>query len=215
MQKIFNNINFDFELTLWQQGYKLVAGVDEVGRGPWAGPVVAAAAIFKPSFSADYLSILNDSKKLTSIKRDFLYPHLINDCDYAIGMASVEEIDQINILQASMLAMMRALDGLKVKTEHALIDGNKLPKDINIPAQAIIKGDARSYSIAAASIIAKVTRDRLMANLHQEHPYYSWHTNMGYGTQAHQIGLAEFGVTKHHRKSFKPVKALLNQLDKK
>ncbi|MCJ8323154.1 MAG: ribonuclease HII [Rhizobiales bacterium] len=204
-------INFSFEQALWQNGLKHIAGVDEAGRGPWAGPVVAGAVIFEPNFKAKFLTILNDSKKLNAKKRDYLFDEIINNCDYAIGSASVTEIDDINILQASMLAMHRAIIGLKASAQHALIDGNKIPAQLNINAQAIIKGDGRSFSIAAASIIAKVTRDRLMQKLHSEYPHYSWHTNAGYGTKAHQIGLAEFGITPHHRRTFKPIKRLLRK----
>ncbi|MBL1419984.1 MAG: ribonuclease HII [Alphaproteobacteria bacterium] len=215
MQKITPNytsnstIDFSFEQGLWQEDLCFVAGVDEAGRGPWAGPVVAAAAIFKPHYKADFLSGLNDSKKLSAKKRDALYIHILEHCDYAVGMASVEEIDEINILQASMLAMTRAINDLPSKAQYALIDGNKIPDQLNIPAEAIIKGDGRSYSIAAASIVAKVTRDRLMQKLHDEFPHYGWNSNAGYGTKLHQEGLSKHGVTQHHRRSFKPIQKII------
>ena len=213
MQKPPFKIDFSFENKLWQQGLNYVAGVDEAGRGPWAGPVVAAAAIFKPSFKAEFLNILNDSKKLSAKKRDILFEHIIVHCDYAVGIASVKEIDEINILQASLLAMFRAVEGLKSKPQYVLIDGNKIPKQLTTPSEAIIKGDARSYSIAAASIVAKVTRDRMMYELHLQYPHYGWDSNQGYGTKKHQNGLAEFGINEHHRRSFKPIKNIISQYE--
>lgn len=211
MQKVkpIYEIDFSFEQGLWQEDLCFVAGVDEAGRGPWAGPVVAAAAIFKPHYKADFLTDLNDSKKLSAKKRDYLYDYIIEHCETAVGMASVDEIDEINILQASMLAMSRAVDGLPSQAQHALIDGNKIPDQLKIPAEAIIKGDGRSYSIAAASIVAKVTRDRLMQKLHDEFPHYGWNTNAGYGTKLHQQGLEKHGVTQHHRRSFKPIQKII------
>ncbi len=211
MQKPHNKPDFSFEKPLWQKGIKFIAGVDEAGRGPWAGSVVAGAVIFSPNFNADYLCLLNDSKKISAKTRALLYEHIIKTCDYAIGIASVDEIDKINILEASMLAMYRAITNLKTQPEHVLIDGNKTPCQLNIPCQAIIKGDGLSYSIAAASIIAKVTRDKIMTDLHQQYPHYSWDTNSGYGTKKHQAGLKEFGITPHHRRSFKPIKVIISQ----
>lgn len=208
-------IDFSYEQALWQNGVRHIAGVDEAGRGPWAGPVVAGAVIFPPHFRAEFLTILNDSKKLSAKKRAYLFDEIIKNCDYAIGVASVKEIDDINILEASMLAMHRAVNGLNASAEYALIDGNKIPTQLNIDAQAIVKGDGRSFSIAAASIIAKVTRDRLMQKLHIQYPHYSWHTNAGYGTKAHQTGLAEFGITPHHRLTFKPIKKLIPKSEQK
>ncbi|MGL1921108.1 MAG: ribonuclease HII [Hyphomicrobiales bacterium] len=202
-------IDFSFEQGLWQEDMMYIAGVDEAGRGPWAGPVVAGAAIFKPHYKAEFLTHLNDSKKLSAKKRDYLYEYILEHCDTSVAQASVEEIDEINILQASMLAMSRAIDGLKNKAEYALIDGNKIPQQLTMPAEAIIKGDGRSFSIAAASIMAKVTRDRQMQALHQEFPHYGWNTNAGYGTKAHQEGLAKHGITLHHRRSYAPIKKLI------
>jgi len=183
-----------------------VCGVDEVGRGPWAGPVVTAAVILDP---ANIPTGLNDSKKLTAARREGLFEKINASAHVAIGMASVEEIDRINILQATFLAMRRAVEALKVSPAFALIDGNKIPPALVCDARAIVKGDSRSVSIAAASIIAKVTRDRLMCDLSATYPGYAWETNMGYGTKAHQEGLARLGVTPHHRRSFKPIHKML------
>jgi ribonuclease HII len=193
-------ISFDFEDL--HQG--VVAGVDEAGRGPWAGPVVAAAVILdRRSFPAG----LNDSKKLSEAARTRLHGELIGQ-RHGIGMASVAEIDTLNIHWATMRAMERAVAALGVTPAHILVDGNRLPRWRH-PATAIIKGDGRSLSIAAASIIAKVTRDRLMLALDGEWPGYGWAANKGYGTPAHQHSLAQHGITPHHRKSFAPIKALL------
>ncbi len=183
-----------------------VCGVDEVGRGPWAGPVVTAAVILDP---ANIPTGLNDSKKLTAARREGLFEKINASAHVAIGMASVEEIDRINILQATFLAMRRAVEALDVPPAFALIDGNKIPPALVCDARAIVKGDSRSVSIAAASIIAKVTRDRLMCDLSATYPGYAWETNMGYGTKAHQEGLARLGVTPHHRRSFKPIHKML------
>ena len=183
-----------------------VCGVDEVGRGPWAGPVVTAAVILDP---AHLPKGLNDSKKLSPSKREALFDEITKSAVTAIGIASVSEIDDINILQATFLAMRRAVSGLQTTPAFALIDGNKIPPGLPCDAQAIVKGDGRSLSIAAASIIAKVTRDEMMRNLATQYPGYGWETNMGYGTKAHQAGLARLGVTPHHRVSFKPIHNML------
>lgn len=194
--------NYVFESTSPQP----VCGVDEVGRGPWAGPVVTAAVILDP---ANIPTGLNDSKKLTAARREGLFEKINASAHVAIGMASVEEIDRINILQATFLAMRRAVEALGVSPAFALIDGNKIPPALVCDARAIVKGDSRSVSIAAASIVAKVTRDRLMCDLSATYPGYAWETNMGYGTKAHQEGLARLGVTPHHRRSFKPIHKML------
>ncbi len=194
--------NFEFEA----RSPKPVCGVDEVGRGPWAGPVTAAAVILDP---ANIPAGLNDSKKLSMVRREVLFAEIMTSSVVCVASASVQEIDRINILQATFLAMRRAIDGLAIKPEFALIDGNKIPPDLPCEARAIVKGDARSLSIAAASIIAKVTRDRLMCDLSATYPGYGWETNMGYGTKAHQAGLATLGVTPHHRVSFKPIHKML------
>ncbi len=187
----------------------LICGIDEVGRGPWAGPVIACAAIL-PDTLPDFFKQVTDSKKLTTTKREALFPLLTEHCTFAIGQASVAEIDQMNILQATMLAMQRAFAALPVKPHKAFIDGNKAPK-IDCVTETVIGGDAKIMAIAAASIIAKVTRDRLMAELDAQHPGYGWAGNAGYGTAAHQQGLATLGVTKHHRTSFAPIRALLEK----
>lgn len=183
----------------------LVAGVDEAGRGPWAGPVVASAVILDIQRIPDGI---NDSKKLRRSQREALFEHITQSAHVGVGIASVEEIDALNILQATKLAMRRAVEALPITPQFALIDGNQnvaLP----CPSRTVVEGDAVSLSIAAASIIAKVTRDRIMAQLHETFPHYGFATNMGYGTQAHQRGLAEYGVTPHHRRSFAPIRALL------
>ncbi len=189
---------------------KIICGVDEVGRGPLAGPVVAAAVILPRNLPHAILSKLQDSKKLSLVQREKLFQPILDSCRTSIAEASVEEIDSINILQASMLAMRRAVEGLNVTIDMALIDGNRCPK-LTCPAEAIVKGDSKSPSIAAASIIAKVTRDRMMARLAEEHPGYGWESNAGYGTAEHLHALQTLGVTRWHRRSFAPVR---EQMDK-
>ena len=186
----------------------LVAGVDEVGRGPLAGPVTAAAVILNPDNLPDGLA---DSKTLSHGRREALFAAIMACADVCVAHASVQEIDDLNILRASHLAMQRALAGLPRAPDHALIDGNLIPKGLTIPATAIVKGDAKSLSIAAASIIAKVTRDRLMVDLAQQFPAYGWAENAGYPTKAHLAALQKFGVTPWHRRSFKPVHNILYQ----
>jgi len=178
-----------------------IAGVDEVGRGPWAGPVTAAAVILDPARIPDGL---DDSKKLSNKKRDALFDQIMAAAQVSCVHVSVEEIDHLNILQASLKAMRLAIEGLG-SVDHALIDGNKIPEALPCPATAIVKGDSKSASIAAASIIAKVTRDRLMLDLSKQYPGYGWETNAGYGTKMHQSALQNLGVTPHHRRSFKPI----------
>ncbi|MEM6311121.1 MAG: ribonuclease HII [Pseudomonadota bacterium] len=185
-----------------------VAGVDEVGRGPLAGPVVAAAVILDPAHIPEGL---DDSKKLTSKKREALLPLIKEYAVVSIGQASVDEIDQINILRASHLAMRRAVAGLAERPDHLLIDGTMIPRELNIPATAVVRGDGKSLSIAAASIVAKIWRDRLMVDLAQQHPGYGWETNAGYPTKSHKSALQNLGVTPHHRRSFKPVHNILYQ----
>ena len=198
--------DFEFERAAMAQGFTRIAGVDEVGRGPLAGPVTAAAVVLNPDRIPEGL---NDSKKLSKKKRELLYEEIMQIADVSIAHATVEEIDGINILRASHLAMMRALAGLKTPADYALIDGNMLPRDLILPAQTLIKGDARSQSISAASIMAKVCRDCVMLSLAQQHPGYGWETNMGYGSKSHMSALQELGVTPHHRRSFKPVHKML------
>jgi ribonuclease HII len=186
----------------------IVAGVDEVGRGPLAGPVTAAAVVLDPARIPDGL---NDSKKVSAARRDVLFDLLHAVADISIGWASVEEIDAINIRNAALLAMRRAVEGLPRPPGHALIDGNAVPPGLACPATAIIKGDARCLSIAAASIVAKVARDRVMVALAQQYPGYGWDRNAGYPSPAHKAALMDLGVTPHHRRSFKPVHNILWQ----
>jgi ribonuclease HII len=184
----------------------LVCGIDEAGRGPWAGPVVAAAVILDP---ARVPKGLGDSKALTARQRETAFHAIIDESvTYAAGVASVEEIDELNILQATFLAMKRAYAGLTIKPAMALIDGNLVPP-LPCDARAIVNGDALEPCISAASIVAKVLRDRMMAELHVLHPNYGWDSNKGYGTADHQTALARYGVTAHHRRSFKPVSNIL------
>ena len=185
-----------------------VAGVDEVGRGPLAGPVTAAAVVLDPKCIPEGL---NDSKKLTAKKRLDLYRQLLDCADVSIAHASVAEIDEINILRASHLAMERAIAGLQVLPEHVLIDGNMIPRGLRLPATTLVKGDSRSISISAASIVAKVCRDCVLVDLAQQHPGYGWETNMGYGSKKHMEALRSLGVTSHHRCSFKLVHNMLYQ----
>ncbi|WP_250657444.1 ribonuclease HII [Alkalimarinus coralli] len=181
----------------------LLAGVDEVGRGPLAGDVVAAAVILDPSVPVDGL---NDSKKLTEKKRERLFEEIKEKAlSWAIGRATVAEIDELNILHASMLAMKRAVEDLPITPEYALIDGNRCP-DINVRCESVVKGDSRVAAISAASILAKVTRDREMILLDQQYPGYGLSGHKGYPTPAHLNALKEKGVTIIHRKSFRPVR---------
>ena len=186
-----------FEKELYKEGITLIAGVDEVGRGPLCGPVVACACILPKNYS---LEGLNDSKKLSEKKRDKLYEILIKDTIYGIGVVSPQRIDEINILEASKEAMKIALSNLSKKPEHVLIDAVKL--DIDIPSTSIIKGDAKSISIGAASIVAKVTRDRLMAEYDKILPQYGFASNKGYGSAEHIKALQEVGPSPIHRASF-------------
>ncbi len=179
-----------------------VAGVDEAGRGPWAGPVVAAAVILDPEAIPDGL---DDSKKLSAPRRESLFAQLMSCATCACVAAPVERIDQDNILAATFWAMTESVKGLAVPPALVLVDGNKLPR-LDCEARAIVKGDGLSLSIAAASIIAKVTRDRIMTGLAENHPGYGWERNKGYGTREHMEALARLGVTPHHRRSFKPVR---------
>ena len=198
--------DFSHEQNLIEAGQLSVAGVDEVGRGPLAGPVVAAAVILLPGSIPEGL---NDSKKLSASKRDALYDAITSNAVWSVAEASEAEIDAINIYQASHLAMVRAVAGLDRSPDHVLVDGNKVPVDLTIPATALVKGDGRSQSIAAASIIAKVTRDRHMATLAQQHPQYGWDKNAGYPTKSHILALEQHGVTPYHRRSFRPVHNIL------
>lgn len=196
-------------MTLEHDAGGLVAGIDEAGRGPWAGPVVAAAVIIDQDLMPGPLAEqIDDSKVLRPAKRRELAAALASCARIGIGAASVDEIDRINILKATFLAMTRALAALGDPPDNALVDGNRLP-DLPCAAQAIVKGDSKSLSIAAASIIAKVTRDRIMASLGTRYPGFGWERNAGYGTPEHRAGLAQLGVTPHHRRSYAPIRRLL------
>jgi ribonuclease HII len=198
------------DLAFETQGLAPVCGVDEAGRGPWAGPVVAAAVILDPARIPDGI---DDSKRLTPARREALLADLTRHAVIGIGRAEVAEIDALNILQASHLAMRRAILELRLRPAMALIDGNRAPSGLECPCRTVIGGDARCLSIAAASIVAKVTRDRIMVALSQQFPGYGWASNMGYGTKAHSDGLARLGVTPHHRRSFKPIHKILCEAD--
>ncbi|MEM1067241.1 MAG: ribonuclease HII [Pseudomonadota bacterium] len=202
-----NGPNFNTEAELIARGAGLVAGVDEAGRGPLAGPVVAAAV----TFTGAQPEGLNDSKKLTPKARAALETEIRATAQVGVGIASVAEIDALNILRASHLAMLRAIAALPEPPHHALIDGNLVPRDAPLPCTALVKGDARSVSIAAASIIAKETRDRIMVDLAQQFPAYGWAQNAGYPTKAHLAALECHGVTPYHRHSFAPVHKILCQ----
>jgi len=198
--------DFRLEADLIASGAQVVAGVDEVGRGPLAGPVTAAAVILDPQRIPRGL---NDSKALPVKRREILVQELGACAQIGIGWASVAEIDAINIRNAAFLAMRRAVEALPIAPDHVLVDGNACPPDLPCAASPLIKGDARSVSIAAASIVAKVARDRVMAELDAVHPGYGWGTNAGYPTQEHRNALQHLGVTPHHRRSFAPVYQML------
>ncbi len=183
-----------------------VCGIDEVGRGPLVGPVVAACAYIPPEKLVHPVwAQVNDSKKLTPAKREYLFEIIKDQCLHAVAECSAVEIDTLNIHHATLLAMKRAYEGMNVTITLALIDGKFAPK-IPCRTHTVVKGDATSLSIAAASIIAKVTRDRYMQQLHEQFPHYGWATNAGYGTAEHMDGIARHGITVHHRKSFAPCK---------
>ena len=202
--------DYSCETDAFGCGARIIAGVDEVGRGPLAGPVTAAAVVLDPARIPEGL---NDSKKLTPARRLVLLNAIVASAEVSIAHASVEEIDRLNILRASHLAMERALLGLPRRPDMALIDGNMIPRGLTIPARAIVKGDALSVSIAAASIAAKICRDRIMRDLAQHYPGYGWETNVGYPSKRHKIALRNLGVSPHHRRSFKPVHHILYQED--
>lgn len=187
----------------------LVAGVDEAGRGPLAGDVYAAAVILDMARPIEGLA---DSKKLTEAKREALVVEIKQKAlAWSIAKSSVQEIDELNILQATMLAMTRAVEGLSVRPELVLIDGNRIPKQLFIPARAIVKGDATEAAISAASILAKTARDAALIELHQQYPHYAFNQHKGYGTALHLERLREFGACPAHRRSFAPVKKVLNE----
>lgn len=183
-----------------------VCGIDEVGRGPWAGPVLAAAVILDPDCVPEGV---DDSKRLTAARREELAAVLAVCAHVGVGLATVAEIETLNILQASLLAMRRAVEALPVRPTFAYVDGNRTPAGLVCPAEAVVGGDGRIAAIAAASIVAKVARDRMMVALSQDFPGYGWHTNMGYGTSIHAEGLKRQGITAHHRRSFRPIQNIL------
>lgn len=204
--------SFEFEDKL----NGLVVGIDEAGRGPWAGPVVAGAVVFlKRNIDNFLLDNLNDSKKLSIKKREILYDKIMQakekgDLRVGIGQASAEEIDNMNILQATFLAMQRAFGALECKPDFAIVDGNQKPERISCDCITLVKGDALSYSVAAASVVAKVYRDKIMADLAKRYPYYGFEKNAGYGTKAHVEGLSKHGIIQGiHRVSYKPVQKFL------
>ncbi len=184
-------------------GFELIAGVDEAGRGPLCGPVVAAAVVF-PRRDIEIPVIIRDSKQMTSHMRGAAYDWIVHNTIWAVAQCSAAEIDQMNILNASLVAMARAVQKLTQMPQFCLIDGNKLPPDLN--GMAVVKGDAKSLSIAAASIIAKETRDKIMHELAVQYPMYAWDKNAGYPTPEHLRAIEKYGINQHYRKSFKPIK---------
>ena len=194
-------INPDFSLEVAHGG--IIAGVDEAGRGPLCGPVVAAAVVF-PSLDIDIPVVIRDSKQLSPHQRALAYDWIVNNTIWATGSCSPAEIDKLNILWASMLAMERAVGTLSQQPEFCLIDGNRVPK--NITGESVVKGDAKSLSIAAASIIAKETRDKIMHDLALQFPQYDWDKNAGYPTKSHLQAIEKYGINEHYRKSYGPVK---------
>ncbi len=201
--------DFTLEMAAFEAGHQAVAGIDEAGRGPWAGPVVAAAVVLDPGNIPDGL---NDSKKLTAQARDALFDQISALAHVGVGIADVDRIDRDNILAATLWAMRTALDDLSSAPAYALIDGNRMP-DLPCPAETVVKGDGRCLSIAAASIVAKTTRDRVMRSLSEECPGYGWERNMGYGTAEHSAAIGRLGVTPHHRRSFRPIRLALGLTD--
>ncbi|WP_270732544.1 ribonuclease HII [Shimia sp. Alg240-R146] len=200
--------DFSLEDRALSKGATRVAGVDEVGRGPLAGPVTAAAVILDPMRIP---AGLNDSKKLSAKKREAIAKEIWATAQVSVAHASVAEIDEINILRASHLAMERAVAALDPAPDYLLIDGNLIPSNLTLTSEAVVKGDGKSVSIAAASIVAKIARDDIMMDLAQQFPGYGWDTNAGYPSKSHKAALQNLGVTPHHRRSFKPVHNILYQ----
>ena len=201
---------FDLEAALMDQYAGPVAGIDEAGRGPWAGPVVVAAVILNPERIPEGL---NDSKVLTPEAREDRYAEIIATSLVSVVIGPVKRIDRINILQASLWGMRAAYRGLGVPIGAALIDGNIIPRRFPAPARAIVGGDGLSLSVAAASIVAKVTRDRLMVKLSRRYRRYAWHNNKGYGTPEHAAAIKKHGVCTHHRRSFSPIERALRLIE--
>ena len=198
--------NFFYEEEAMAKGHSLIAGVDEVGRGPLAGPVVTAAVILKKNHTPEGL---NDSKKLTEKRRETLFEEIFSSAQIAISSVSAERIDEMNIRAATLFAMVEAVEALNQKPTFVLIDGRDIPPALKQPAKAIIKGDAHSLSIAAASIIAKVTRDRMMVRANSYFPGYHFDRHKGYGSKAHRDAIAKLGPCPLHRRSFQPVKGMV------
>ena len=186
-----------------ESGYPVVAGLDEAGRGPLCGPVVAGAVVF-PKRDIEIPVIIQDSKKMTPKQRAKAYDWIVNNTIWAVGQCSPSEIDELNILWASMLAMKRAYDNLKCQVDFCLVDGNRVPEGLQ--GLAVVKGDAKSMSIAAASIIAKETRDKIMTELSVQYPQYEWNKNAGYPTSSHLQAIEKYGINQHYRKTFGPIK---------
>lgn len=198
------------DFALEEEAGGIVAGIDEAGRGPWAGPVVAAAVVLNRAMLPDDVAgRIDDSKALTRDRREALYEVLPGYARIGVGAASRAEIDSYNILQATFIAMRRAVDGLGPPPDLALVDGNRAPA-LDCAVRTVVKGDSRSLSIAAASIVAKVTRDRIMAALGRRYPGFGWERNAGYGTAEHRSGLSAIGVTPHHRRSYAPILKMLS-----
>ena len=204
--------NLEYEKDLISKGYKIIAGVDEVGRGPLNGPVVAACCIINDKLD---LTGITDSKKISEAKREKLYEYLINNTIYGVGEASPEEIDELNILEATKLAMKRAVDNTikQVKIDYLLIDGN-MKFNLDIPYLSIVKGDLKSASISCASIIAKVTRDRMLIELDKKYPEYGFKDHKGYPTKKHLEAIYKYGLIDGYRKSYGPVKDYLDKVIK-
>ena len=201
--------DFSYEDAALARGHGIICGIDEAGRGPWAGPIVAGAVVLdRNTLPDDLIEGLDDSKKLKPARRENLLERLKPHARIGVGQADVAEIDEVNILQATLRAMRRAVEDLGLRPDMALVDGNREP-DLAIQAECVVKGDGKSLSIAAASIVAKVTRDRIMADLARTYPDYGWERNAGYGTPEHQAALAAHGVTPEHRKSYAPIRKIL------
>ena len=201
-EELKNIDNYEYERKLRKEGIKLIAGVDEVGRGPLVGPVVAACVILPENFNLDGLT---DSKKLTEKKRDFFFEEIKKQAiSIGIGIKDEDVIDEVNIYEATKLAMKEAINNCDVKPEHILIDA--MPLELEIPTTSIIKGDLKSITISAASVIAKVTRDRMMYELDEKFPMYEFKKNKGYPTKAHMDAIKKYGIIKEHRKTFGPVR---------
>jgi ribonuclease HII len=198
--------DFSCELDALDRGYGIVCGIDEAGRGPWAGPVVAAAVILDPQ---NIPPGLDDSKKLNDAKREYLFDRITSSAQVGVGIGDETRIDRDNILAATLWAMAEAVRGLPTMPDFALVDGNRAPA-LSCPVQTLVSGDARSLSIAAASIVAKVTRDRIMIRLDQDFPAYGFARHKGYGTAAHHAALQRVGACVHHRKSFAPIAKLIS-----